>query len=59
MLMRLNREHLNAWFYLCLKKQVAAQLPDVVELQYVADGSGISNASAGDHRSKEDDDLLS
>lgn len=36
MLNRLNWEHLNAWFYLCLKKQVASQLPDVGELQRVA-----------------------
>lgn len=57
MLMRLNWEHLNAWFYLCLKKQAAAQLPDV-ELQHVARGNGISDASAGDRRSKGDDDLL-
>lgn len=59
MLKRLNWEHLNAWFYLCLKKQVAAQLPDVGELQHVAHGDGLSNALAGDHMSKGDDDLLS
>lgn len=40
----LNWEHLNAQFYLCLKRQVAAQLPDVGELQYGAHGSGISGA---------------
>ena len=59
MLQRLNWEHLNAWFYLCLKKPVAAQLPDVGGLQHVARGHGISHAVAGDHASKGDDDLLS
>lgn len=58
MLMGLNWEHLNAWFYLCLKKQVASQLPDVAELQHVTRGHGISIAFAGDHTSKGDDDLL-
>lgn len=43
---------------LCLKKQVAAQLPDVGELQRVTRGHGISNVFAGDHTSKGDDDLL-
>jgi hypothetical protein len=32
MLTRLNGEHLSAWFYLCLKKQGVAQLPDVGEI---------------------------
>lgn len=58
MLNRLNWEHLNAWFYLCLKKQVASQLPDVGELQRVAREHGTSNAFAGDYVSK-GDDLLS
>ena len=44
MLKGLNWEHLNAWFYSCLKKPVAAQLPDVGELQHVAIRHGISNA---------------
>lgn len=59
MLNRLNWEHLNAWFYLCLKKQVASQLPDVGELQLGAHGHGLSNAFAGDYTSKGNDDLLS
>ena len=59
MLQRLNWEHSNAWFYLCLKKPVAAQLPDVGELQHVARGHGIGDAVAGDHTSRGYDDLLS
>lgn len=59
MLNGLNWEHLNAWFYLCLKKQVASQLPDVGELQRGARGHGVSKASAGDYTSKGNDDLLS
>lgn len=58
-LMRLNWEHLNACFYLCLKKQVAAQLPAVGERQYAARGKGISSAYAGDQRSKGDGHLIS
>lgn len=58
-LMRLNWGHLNAGFYLCLKKQVAAQMPDVGKLQYAAHGKGISSAFAGDHRSKGDGGWLS